>query len=135
MNGSRLRKALISARAELEAGLAEAQAELAQLERRRHELLALIAQAKAAVGEAPPSAPNSDPRGDHLTLHDAIAKVLREHGNEPMTARDITNEVNERGLYCKRDGSAIELNQVHARTKNYDHMFEKAGSRISLRSS
>jgi hypothetical protein len=36
------------------------------------------------------------------------------------------------GLYEKRDGRPVEINQVHARTKNYPHMFEKQRSRIRL---
>jgi HB1, ASXL, restriction endonuclease HTH domain len=129
----RLRKALDGARAEIEAGLAEAESELEQLDRRRDDLLALIAQARAALGiELPPTAATgTTSRG--LTLHQAIAQVLSDHGNEWMTARELADEVNERGLYHKRDGSAVELNQIHARTKNYASLFEKAGPRIRLR--
>ncbi len=133
MNGARLRKALEGARPELEAGLAEAESELEQLDRRRTELLTVIEQARAALGLESPPAADTGSGGRGLTLHEAIAHVLREHGNDWMTARDLTDVVNERRLYRKRDGSAVELNQIHARTKNYADLFEKAGSRIRLR--
>src|SRR5205085_7162313 len=38
-----------------------------------------------------------------------------------------------RALYRKKDGTPIEPNQVHARTKNYDELFEKNGPRVRLR--
>jgi hypothetical protein len=41
--------------------------------------------------------------------------------------------VNQRQLYRKRDGSPVESNQIHARTKNYTALFEKDGPRIRLR--
>ena len=47
--------------------------------------------------------------------------------------RELADEVNERSMYRKRDGSPVEANQVHARTKNYTALFEKDGSRIRLR--
>jgi hypothetical protein len=68
-----------------------------------------------------------------MTLHQALALVLQEHGNEPMTARALADAVNDRGLYRKKDGSAVEVNQVHARTNNYQDLFEKDGSLIRLR--
>src|SRR5262245_32382049 len=68
-----------------------------------------------------------------MTLHEAIAQVLREHGNEWMTAKDIAAEINQRRLYWKRDGSPVGLNQIHARTNNYQALFERHASRIRLR--
>jgi hypothetical protein len=41
--------------------------------------------------------------------------------------RQLADAVNERGLYRKRDGSPVEVNQVHARTSNYEALFEKNG--------
>jgi hypothetical protein len=133
MVGQKLRTALDQARADLEAGLADAEAELAVLDGRRAELLALIAQARAALGLGPASVSSDHPSGRSLTLHEAIAMVLREHGNEWMTARELATEINGRALYQKRDGSAVETNQIHARTKNYSNLFEKTGSKIRLR--
>lgn len=68
-----------------------------------------------------------------MTLHQALMQILQEHGNEPMTARAPADAVNERGVYRKRDGSPVEVNQIHARTNNYQDLFEKDGSLIRLR--
>ncbi|HEY7208233.1 MAG TPA: hypothetical protein VH416_08320 [Gaiellaceae bacterium] len=130
MSGNRLKDALEGARAQLEAGLAEAEEELAELDARRTELLLLIARANAALGVTPASA---TPSGRGLTLHAALAEVLRAGGNDWLTARELADEVNGLGLYRKRDGSPVEANEVHARTKNYTDLFEKDGSRIRLR--
>ena len=69
-----------------------------------------------------------------MTLHDALTRVLEDTGNEWMNARELTDEVNRRGLYRKRDGSPVEVNQVHARTSNYGDLFEKNGPKIRLKS-
>ena len=47
-----------------------------------------------------------------------------------MTVKDRAAEVNGRHLYRKRDGSAVEANQVHARLNNYGQLFEKEGPRV-----
>jgi hypothetical protein len=133
MNGEHLRSVLEGARPQLESALAEAEAELDELDSRRADLLVLIGQARAALGlsDTPGTASGAGARG--LTLHEALAQVLREHNNAWTTARELADEVNARALYRKRDGSQVEANQVHARTKNYADMFEKDGSRIRLR--
>ena len=130
---TRLERALASVRQELKAGLAEAESELAQLDERRAQLLALIAQGRAALGLEPTFTAVSGPPADRLTLHEALAQVLREHGNAWMSARELADEVNARRLYVRRDGRTAEVNQVHARVKNYTQLFEKDGSRIRLR--
>ena len=50
-----------------------------------------------------------------------------------MTARQIADEVQASGLYRKRDGSRLELNQIHARVNRYDKLFGKNGSLITLK--
>ena len=114
--------------------LDKARAELADLDRRRDELLQQIAQAEAIVGGGTADDVHSRP-GDPaaMTLHDALARVLEDIGNEWMSARELADEVNRRGLYRKRDGSPVENNQVHARTNNYTEMFEKDGPMIRLK--
>ena len=126
--GNRLKDALEGARPSLEAGLAAAEEEVRELDARREELLALIGQARAALGITP-SPPTTESKTSErgLTLHEAIAQVLREHNNEWTTVRDLAVEINDRGLYHKKDGSPVEANQVHARTKNYADLFEKDG--------
>jgi hypothetical protein len=122
-----LEEALQRSRKMIEAALAEARTELSALEARGEELRALIAQGESALGG---TSVGTEASG---TLHNALARVLREGGNEPMTARVLADVVNERGLYRKRDGGPVEVNQVHARTNNYPDLFEKQGSLIRLR--
>jgi hypothetical protein len=107
--------------------LEDARVELAALEDRRSELLALISRGEAALGQASPDS------GTTMTLHEALVKILTENGNVPMTARALADAVSDRGLYRKRDGSLVEINQIHARTNNYHDLFEKDGSLIRLR--
>jgi hypothetical protein len=114
------------------AGLQEAQRELDELNQRKNELEALIARAKAALGESGHAAASQAGR---RTLHDAMAQVLREHGNRWMTVRELADEVNRRALYEKRDRSPVEPNQIHARAKNYSALFDKEGPRVRLHSS
>jgi hypothetical protein len=132
-DGELLKSALEGARPNLEAGLAAAEAELQILDARRAELLALIAQARAALGNTARAASDGRTSSGRLTLHEAIAQVLRERSNEWTSVRDLAKAVNERGLYRKKDGSPVEANQVHARTKNYNDLFEKDGPRVRLR--
>jgi hypothetical protein len=132
-DGRLLKSALEGARPNLEAGLAAAEAELEALDTRRSELLALIAQARAALGITASVAAERDATVRGLTLHEAIAQVLRERNNEWTSVRDLATAVNERSLYRKKDGSPVEGNQVHARTKNYSALFEKDGPRVRLR--
>lgn len=125
---SELAEALDRSRDMIEAALASARAELAELDARRSTLEALIAQAEVALGGG--HAPTGMPT---MTLHEAIAQTLRDNGNAPMTARALAAAINERGLYRTRDGSPVEVNQVHARTSNYQELFDKDGPLIRLK--
>jgi chorismate mutase len=120
----RLREALEAGRGEIEAAVREAEEELAALATRREELEELIARAKAALGSESPAR--------QMTLHEAMKTILEERDDRSMSVRDLAAEVTQRGLYRKRDGSPVEVNQVHARAKNYDKLFEKDGSRVTL---
>ena len=64
-------------------------------------------------------------------LHEAIEKVLRESGSS-MTTSQIAGRLNETGWYSKKDGSPITAYQIHGRTKNYPHLFDKQKSLIGL---
>lgn len=68
-----------------------------------------------------------------VTLHEAMAHVLREQGGEGMRARQIAIAVMDSGLYRKKDGSALEPNQIHARVNRYGDLFAKNGSLITLK--
>jgi hypothetical protein len=113
----------------IEEGLADARAELETVRVREAELEALIARGEAALGIAIGDIPEER----RLTLHAALEQILRENDNRWMTVQELADEVNRRGIYHKKDGTAVEPNQVHARTKNYDRLFEKEGPRVRLR--
>lgn len=123
-DGDQLERALNSNRGAIQEGLSAAQAELDHLQARSRQLEELIARAKSALGE------RSSAR---ITLHEALALVLRENGNPWTSAGELAAEVRRRGLYSKRDGSRLEVNQVHARTNNYPALFEKSAGKIRLR--
>ena len=127
---SDLRKVLEQNRPAIEAGLADAERELAELDARREELLGLISRARAALGDIPPTA--LKPAPERLTLHEAMELVLRENQNEWMTVRELADAINGRGLYEKRDGSVVDPSQIHARANKYQAMFEKDGRRLRL---
>src|SRR5690606_4771205 len=67
----------------------------------------------------------------NMTLHEAIEKVLRHKGMS-MTTQQIADELNENNWYKKKDGSKILAFQIHGRTRNYSHLFERKGSTVSL---
>jgi hypothetical protein len=127
--------ALERSRELIEHALTEARAELASLDERRAELLEQIAQAEAIVAREPAAQVPAPPAhlATTMTLHEALARVLEDTGNEWTTARELADDVNRRGLYRKRDGSPVEVNQVHARTNNYTQLFEKDGPKIRLK--
>jgi hypothetical protein len=75
-----LADALRRGREVIAAALADARAELADLDARRAELLALIAEAEAALGVAP------EQNDAGLTLHQALAQILRESRSCGRTA-------------------------------------------------
>jgi hypothetical protein len=109
--------------------LVEARTELQALQAREAELERQIAHAEAVLGEGPATMPGER----KMTLHDALARVLREGSSEGLTARELADAVNRRGLYQKRDGSPVEANHVQARVNNYGSMFAKDGPVIRLR--
>lgn len=73
--------------------------------------------------------------GGHLTLHEAMAVVLRQRGNEWTKISELAEMVNGQQLYEKRDGTPVEPNQLHARANRptYRKMFEKRGPMLRLR--
>lgn len=70
-----------------------------------------------------------------LTLHEAMAVVLRQRGNEWTKMSVLAEMITTRGLYKKNDGSPLEPNQLHARVNRptYRDMFEKNGPYVRLR--
>ncbi|MDH4119461.1 MAG: hypothetical protein OEW30_18920 [Acidimicrobiia bacterium] len=68
-----------------------------------------------------------------VTLHEEIADILRQAGNAWTSTQVLASAVDERGRYRKRDGSPVDAFQIHGRTKNYPHLFEREGSLVRLR--
>jgi transcriptional regulator with XRE-family HTH domain len=69
------------------------------------------------------------------TLHLEIARVLDERGNAWITTREIADAVNKAQRYRKKNASPLTPYQIHGRTKNYNEVFERRGSRVRLRRS
>ena len=109
------------------ATLTSARAELGELDRRRADLVALIARTEAMQHALSPEG-SAMP----MTLHEAIAFLLEESANRWLTTKELLTAINKRGLYRKRDGSPVEINQIHARINNYSQLFEKDGPRVRL---
>src|SRR4051812_2592723 len=107
-----LEEALEATRPAVEAALADAEAELAQLDERRAELMGLIARARAVLGDTPSEPPSRS--GERITLHAELASVLRQRRNAWMTVGELADAVNERQRYAKRDGSSVDPSQIHA---------------------
>ncbi len=124
-----LREALDSAKPAIEAGLEAAERERDELEDRRRDLEALISRAKSLLEDEAEAMPFDQ----RPTLHGALERILREKGNDWMTVPELTAAVNQRSLYRKRDGSPVEANQVHARTRSYSRLFEKRDGKVRLR--
>jgi len=124
---------LEESRPALEAGLRDAERELDELDKRRLELRALIARAKAALGELDVAVPDEPPP---LKLHEAMERVLEQFGGE-MRIQELAREISDRGLYTKADGSRVDANQIHARAaaKTYRDRFERHAGVIRLRTS
>ena len=58
-------------------------------------------------------------------LHEAIIIVLRERGRA-MTAQEIADEINRRGLYKRKNGTPLPADQVRRRVtkREYAHLFD-----------
>ena len=126
-----LRQALTPDRSAVKAALADAERRLVKLRAEEAELEQLIARARKELGIKGDQG-KGVPVG-RVTLHEAMAHVLREHGGEGMRAREIAVAVMDGGLYRKKDGSTLEPNQIHARVNRYPDLFTKNGSLISLK--
>jgi type I restriction-modification system DNA methylase subunit/signal transduction histidine kinase len=67
-----------------------------------------------------------------MKLHEAITKVLNDAG-QPLSARDIADVVNSKGLYQKGDGSPVLASQIIGRTKKYLSLFAISNGKIFIR--
>ena len=132
----RLRIALEARRREIADALHEAEEELVACRNRCAELEDLIALAKSALDHREVRIEREDLGPvSKVTLHEEMAGILTEYGNKGMRARDLARAVNTRGRYAKRDGSPVEINQIHARVHNNPHLFRREDFKIHLRES
>jgi hypothetical protein len=127
----RLERAMQFDRVELQVGIDEAEAEVARLKTEISQKEALIRKARALL-EGGTADLSDGASGARLTLHEAMRRVLLEEENAPMAARALADEVNRRDLYKKRDGTPVEINQIHARVNNYPQIFKKGEGGIYL---
>lgn len=67
-----------------------------------------------------------------MTLHEAMAHVLRSSPVGLRRAGDLAAEINDQHLYRMRDGRPVEAQQIHARVGHYPHLFAKEGTFIKL---
>ena len=67
-----------------------------------------------------------------LTLHEAIATVLRRNG-VAMRSSDIATAVNQGGLFQRKDMKPVQAAQVCARVNKNPHMFERVDGLLALR--
>ena len=73
-------------------------------------------------------------RPDQLTLHEAMLDVLRR-SKLPLTAKEISAEIERRDLFVRRDGEYPPPSQIQARARKYPHLFTAAGSPLQYRPS
>lgn len=57
-----------------------------------------------------------------MTLHEAIEMLLKKTG-QPMSAREIADELNKNKWYVKEDKSDIKSSQISARVNDHDDIF------------
>lgn len=67
---------------------------------------------------------------DNITLHEAIKRVLDEYGS--ITVEEITDRVNDCGLYIRKDKKPVPKNQIRARIRKYAHLFIIEDGKVHL---
>ncbi|MDA3904958.1 MAG: hypothetical protein PF484_02670 [Bacteroidales bacterium] len=67
-----------------------------------------------------------------MTLHNAIVEVLKT-ANRTMSTSEIALVLNRTKAYEKKDRSEITAFQIHGRTRNYSHLFDRNKSMVSLK--
>jgi uncharacterized protein (DUF1778 family) len=56
------------------------------------------------------------------TLHEAMRIVLNER--QTATTSELSEEIDRRGLYSRKDGTAAKAQQINARARKYPELFE-----------
>lgn len=122
-----LARALAANRAAVAAALAPAEAELAECRQRCAELEDSIRRARLIV-----DGPGEPESVRQMTLHEAMITVLQERGT-PLSAPELADEIERRGLYHRRDGRPAGGGQVHNRVNQYPNLFVRDSGLIALR--
>jgi HTH-type transcriptional regulator/antitoxin HigA len=65
--------------------------------------------------------------GTGITLHEAIRIVLLGRESHTATTKEISSEIQKRGLYTRKDGDAANARQINARVKRYPALFAIVG--------
>lgn len=73
-----------------------------------------------------------------LKLHEAIAVILLNKAGRSASFEEIADEINERGLYIRKDGSPVPTYQIMQRATlssgQYHYLFKKVDkNRIKLK--
>jgi len=66
----------------------------------------------------------------NIAPHEEIRNILIVNENAWLTTREIAEQVNRRGRYRKKYRSEVTDYQIHGRTKNCHHLFERKGSLV-----
>jgi hypothetical protein len=66
-----------------------------------------------------------------MTLHEAMQTVLADAGPDGLTEPELRDAVLARHLFGRK-GQPASINQIHARARNYPHMFRVDGGRFRL---
>ena len=66
-----------------------------------------------------------------MTLHAAIEQILKEN-HRPMTSRELTDAINAKHLYERKDKKPIPTSQITARVHQYPAVLRKEGDLITL---
>lgn len=57
------------------------------------------------------------------TLHEAMQVVLRARPGHTATTSELSEEIEHKGLYLRKDGTPARAQQINARARKYPHMF------------
>ena len=58
------------------------------------------------------------------TLHEAMRILLSERAERAATTSELSEGIERRGLYTRKDGSAARARKINARARKYPHLFE-----------
>lgn len=68
-----------------------------------------------------------------MTLHDAIAKILKDSDN-PLSTDKLAEIINSTELYKRKDFELVDKGQIRARVKKYPNLFDYVNGQVVLTS-